>query len=226
MSDAEDKTLLLICDNTDYTEPSNPTLDEDSSNAEEYCPAKLSTRPDAEVWSHLQNPSTDVSAAGLTFHPKLGMVICLTVRNSIPATKNKPNELNASEPYFAWSGGEAGSEGSSFGGWCLLTCWCTLLLGPYCRSDIWNNSHATVSPGQGETGPAWSPLHTQHSLKKWSTWETTNEIKEGKQSKEFRNIIYKYSFLLTHQPSWSIEVQILQSFVVINVWMKAKSKCH
>lgn len=72
----------------------------DLCNAEENCPAKVLTRPDAEVWSHLQNPSTDVSAAGLTFHPKLGMVICLTVRNSIPATKNKPNECNMSETYF------------------------------------------------------------------------------------------------------------------------------
>lgn len=35
--------------------------------------------------SRLQNPSTDVSAAGLTFHPVLGVVICLTVWHSILA---------------------------------------------------------------------------------------------------------------------------------------------
>lgn len=39
-------------------------------------------------YSHLQNPSTDVSAAGLTFHPVLSVVICLTVWHSIPATQN------------------------------------------------------------------------------------------------------------------------------------------
>lgn len=102
--------MLLSSDKTDYTEPSNSTVDVDSCNAEENCPAKVLTRPDAEDWSHLQNPSTDVSAAGLAFHPKLGMVICLTVRNSIPATKNKPNECNMSETYSASSGGEAGSS--------------------------------------------------------------------------------------------------------------------
>lgn len=36
--------------------------------------------------SHLQNSSTDVSAAGLTFHPILGVVIRLAVGHSIPAT--------------------------------------------------------------------------------------------------------------------------------------------
>lgn len=35
--------------------------------------------------SGLQNSSADVSAAGLTFHPVLGVVICLTVRHSILA---------------------------------------------------------------------------------------------------------------------------------------------
>lgn len=35
--------------------------------------------------SCLQNPSADVSAAGLTFHPILGVVICLTVWHSILA---------------------------------------------------------------------------------------------------------------------------------------------
>lgn len=56
----------------------------------EFCAAKcLFTTSHAEIWfgSHLQNPSTDVSAAGLTFHPVLGVVICLTVRHSIPATQ-------------------------------------------------------------------------------------------------------------------------------------------
>lgn len=33
--------------------------------------------------SHLQNPSTDVSATGLTFHPVLGVVICLAVRHAV-----------------------------------------------------------------------------------------------------------------------------------------------
>lgn len=35
--------------------------------------------------SSLQNSSTDVSAAGLTFHPILGVVICFTIRHSILA---------------------------------------------------------------------------------------------------------------------------------------------
>lgn len=38
-------------------------------------------------YSHLQNPSTDVSVAGLTFHPVLSVVICLTVWHSISATQ-------------------------------------------------------------------------------------------------------------------------------------------
>ena len=35
------------------------------------------------IQAHLQNPSTDVSAAGLTFHPVLGVVIRLAVWHSI-----------------------------------------------------------------------------------------------------------------------------------------------
>lgn len=95
--------LLLSCDNTDYNEPSNSTLNSDYCLAAEYCSAKLLTRPDAVVffWSHLQNSSTDVSSAGLTFHPKLSVVICFAVWHSIPATERKPNSFNLSGTYFA-----------------------------------------------------------------------------------------------------------------------------
>ena len=37
--------------------------------------------------SHLQNSSTDVSVASLTFHPILGVVICFTVWHSVPTTQ-------------------------------------------------------------------------------------------------------------------------------------------
>lgn len=105
--------LLLSCDNTDHNEPSNSTLNSDYCLAAEYCSAKLLTRPDAEVffWSHLQNSSTDVSSAGLTFHPKLSVVICFAVWHSIPATERKPNSFNLSGTYLAWSSGMAGNQG-------------------------------------------------------------------------------------------------------------------
>lgn len=48
--------------------------------------------------SHLQNSSTDVSAAGLTFHPILGVVIRLAVGHSIPATHTIKTVTCAKKP--------------------------------------------------------------------------------------------------------------------------------
>lgn len=73
----------------------NSTLDSDYCPAAEYCSAKTWCWELFE--SHLQNSSTDVSGAGLTFHPKLGMIICFAVWHSISATDKKPNNVNLSD---------------------------------------------------------------------------------------------------------------------------------
>lgn len=80
---------LLNSDNTDYTQLPESTPNLDFYSTVEFCAAKSPLTPShIEIWSHshLQNPSTDVSAAGLTFHSILGVVICLTVWHSIPVT--------------------------------------------------------------------------------------------------------------------------------------------
>lgn len=100
---------LLNSDNADYTQLPYSTTNLDFCIAAEFCAAKsLSTLlSHAEIWfcSHLQNPSTDVSAACLTFHPILGVVICLAVWHSISAIQTiKTKLLNVSDAEFSLSG--------------------------------------------------------------------------------------------------------------------------
>lgn len=85
---------LLNSDNADYTQSPQSTPNLDFCVTAELCAAE-SVITHVEIWSHshLQNPSTDVSAAGLTFHPILGVVICLTVWHSIPAIENSEKLL-------------------------------------------------------------------------------------------------------------------------------------
>lgn len=90
LTEAKDGMQLLHSDSADYSPNMNVCA------ASEFCEVQpLLTPFNSEIWSrsHLQNPSTDVSAAGLTFHPVLGVVICLTVWHSIPATENKIKPL-------------------------------------------------------------------------------------------------------------------------------------
>lgn len=147
-------------------------------------------RPDAEVffWSHLQNSSTDVSGAGLTFHPKLGVVICFAVWHSIPATEKKPNSFNLSDTYFAWSSGAPGSQRRE-NVWNMKVIWglmhTYLLMYSPVRTmlQVWHLKQLTChcfSRARRDWPCLISSPHPAQS-KEDNTWKQMNGIKERKE---------------------------------------------